>query len=94
MLSREAVEKVAHLAKLKLTEEEKETLGKQLISIIEFVNELRKVDTSQVEGLWYSAEGTPLREDAPQDPLSQEKALRNAPERENGFFVVPRILEL
>ena len=92
MLDKKAVEKVAQLARLKLTEEEKETLGEQLISIIEFVNQLEEVNVDQVEESWYIGEGTPLREDTPQKPMGQEKALMNAPEREDGFFVVPRIL--
>ncbi|WP_448584637.1 Asp-tRNA(Asn)/Glu-tRNA(Gln) amidotransferase subunit GatC [Thermocrinis sp.] len=94
MLSKETIEKVAQLAKLKLTEEEKETLGRQLVDIIEFVNQLNQADTSQVEGFEYYSGATPLREDVPQTPLPREKALMNAPERENGFFVVPRILEV
>jgi len=94
MLSKETIEKVAQLAKLKLTEEERETLGKQLLDIIEFVNQLNQVETEQIEGFEYPLEGTFLREDVPQDPLPREKALMNAPERENGFFVVPRILEV
>ncbi len=94
MLSKETIEKVAQLAKLKLTEEEKETLGRQLVDIIEFVNQLNQADTSQVEGFEYYSWATPLREDVPQTPLPREKALMNAPERENGFFVVPRILEV
>ena len=94
MLSKETIEKVAQLAKLKLTEEEKETLGKQLLDIIEFVNQLNQVETEQIEGFEYTLEGTLLREDVPQNPLPQEKALMNAPEGENGFFVVPRILEV
>jgi aspartyl-tRNA(Asn)/glutamyl-tRNA(Gln) amidotransferase subunit C len=44
--------------------------------------------------VWYGQEGTPLREDIPKREFSQEKALANAPERENSFFVVPKILEL
>ena len=92
MLDKKAVEKVAQLARLKLTEEEKETLGEQLLSIIEFVNQLEEVNVDRVEESWH--ERTPLREDTPQKPLGQEKALMNAPEREDGFFVVPRILEV
>jgi aspartyl-tRNA(Asn)/glutamyl-tRNA(Gln) amidotransferase subunit C len=94
MLKEDVVEKVAQLARLKLTEEEKETIGKQLLSILEFVNQLNEVNTEGVDAVWYGQEGTPLREDVPKGEFSQEKALANAPERENGFFVVPKILEL
>jgi aspartyl-tRNA(Asn)/glutamyl-tRNA(Gln) amidotransferase subunit C len=94
MLKEDVVEKVAQLARLKLTEEEKETIGKQLMSILEFVNQLNEVNTEGVDAVWDGQEGTPLREDVPKREFSQEKALANAPERENGFFVVPKILEL
>jgi len=94
MLKEDVVEKVAQLARLKLTEEEKETIGKQLMSILEFVNQLNEVSTEGVDAVWDVQEGTPLREDIPKSEFSQEKALANAPERENGFFVVPKILEL
>lgn len=94
MLKEDVVEKVAQLARLKLTEEEKETIGKQLLSILEFVNQLNEVSAEGVDTVWYGQEGTPQREDVPKREFSQEKALTNAPERENGFFVVPKILEL
>ncbi len=94
MLKEEVIEKVAQLARLKLTEEEKETIGKQLMSILEFVNQLKEVSTEEVDAVWYGQEGTPMREDVPQKEFSQERALMNAPEREDGFFVVPKILEL
>jgi aspartyl-tRNA(Asn)/glutamyl-tRNA(Gln) amidotransferase subunit C len=47
-----------------------------------------------VDAVWDGQEGTHLREDIPKREFSQEKALANAPEREDGFFVVPKILEL
>jgi aspartyl-tRNA(Asn)/glutamyl-tRNA(Gln) amidotransferase subunit C len=94
MLKEDVVEKVAQLARLKLTEEEKETIGKQLMSILEFVNQLDEVSTEGVDAVWYGQEGTPLREDMPKRDFSQEKALANAAEREDGFFLVPKILEL
>jgi len=94
MLKEDVVEKVAQLARLKLTDEEKETIGKQLLSILEFVNQLNEVSTEGVDAVWDGQEGTPLREDVPRREFSQEKALANAPEREDGFFVVPKILEL
>lgn len=59
MLKEDVVEKIAQLARLKLTEEEKETIGKQLISILEFVNQLNEVNTEGVDALWYGQEGTP-----------------------------------
>ena len=94
MVDREWVLRVANLARLKLTEEEIETFSKQLGDILEFVRQLEELDTSGVEPYIQKTEGTPMREDEPREGLSREEALRNAPEREGGFFVVPRIVEV
>ncbi len=94
MVDREWVKRVAHLARLKLTEKEVEIFSKQLGDILDFVKQLEELDTADVEPYIQKAEGTPMREDEPKEGLSQEEALKNAPERENGFFVVPRIVEV
>ncbi|ADC89521.1 glutamyl-tRNA(Gln) amidotransferase, C subunit [Thermocrinis albus DSM 14484] len=92
-MDRDIVDRVASLAKLSLKEEERELLGKQLLDIINFVRQLEEVDTSHVDQYLLTENSTPLREDEPRRSFSQEKALMNAPQRENGFFVVPQILE-
>ncbi|WP_457600281.1 Asp-tRNA(Asn)/Glu-tRNA(Gln) amidotransferase subunit GatC [Hydrogenivirga sp.] len=94
MVDRNWVEKIALLARLKLTEEEVETFSRQLGDILSFVEQLGELDTSEVEPYIQNVEETPMREDKPGESLSQEEALKNAPERENGFFVVPRIVEV
>jgi len=94
MVDREWVLKIAHLARLKLTEEEVEVFSRQLGDILSFVQQLEELDTSQVEPYIQKSEETPMREDKPGETLPQEEALLNAPERENGFFVVPRIVEV
>jgi len=94
MVDREWVLKIAHLARLKLTEEEIEVFSKQLGDILRFVQQLEELDTSQVEPYIQKSKETPMREDKTGKTLPQEEALMNAPERENGFFVVPRIVEV
>ncbi len=94
MVDREWVRKIAHLARLKLTEEEEELFSKQLGDILDFVEQLGELDTSEVEPYLQDIEETPMREDKPGESLSQEEALKNAPERDDGFFVVPRIVEV
>ncbi len=87
------VEKVAHLARLRLTEEEKEYFEKQLTSILHFVEQLQEVDTSKVEPLTPSFEETPMREDEPMKDFDTELVLQKAPKAEGSFFVVPRVVE-
>ena len=94
MLSKEDVIKVAELAKLRLKEEEIELFSKQLPQIVKFVEKLNELDTENVKPFYELLEKTtPMREDIPEKGLTQEEALMNAPEAENGFFVVPRVVE-
>ncbi len=93
MIDREIVLNVAKLSKLKLTEEEVELFSKQLGDILKFIEKLNELDTENVEPFYELInQDTPLREDTPKESLSQEEALKNAPQKEDGFFVVPRVV--
>ncbi len=94
MVDRDWVNRIALLARLKLREEEVEVFSKQLAGILELVEQLEEVDTSNVEPYIERPENTPMREDVPDEGLTQDKALMNAPHMEGGFFVVPRIVEV
>ncbi|MCS6875455.1 MAG: Asp-tRNA(Asn)/Glu-tRNA(Gln) amidotransferase subunit GatC [Aquificaceae bacterium] len=87
------VEKVAHLARLSLKEEEKQQLGEQLNNILNFVQQLQEVNTEGVEPFLPSFEETPMREDEQAKDFEPELILRQAPEAEPSFFVVPRVVE-
>ena len=94
MVDKEWVLKIAHLSRLKLKEEEVEVLGSHLGDILEFVRQLEELDTSDVEPYIQEVKKTPMRKDEKGETLPQDKALMNAPEKEGGFFVVPRIVEV
>ena len=85
---------VAHLARLALTPEEEEKLGAQLGNILHYIEKLNQIDVSHVEP---TSHAVPLvnvtREDAVRPSLSNEDALRNAPSKANGLFLVPKIVE-
>ena len=85
---------VAHLARLALTPEEEEKLGAQLGNILHYIEKLNQLDVSNVEP---TSHAVPLvnvtREDAVRPSLSNEEALRNAPSKANGLFLVPKIVE-
>jgi len=88
------VEHVARLARLELTEEEKERMRAQLDSILSYIDKLNELDTSVVEPTSHVLPMTNVfREDEVRPSLSQEEALANAPDRQDLFFRVPRILE-
>jgi aspartyl-tRNA(Asn)/glutamyl-tRNA(Gln) amidotransferase subunit C len=88
------VKYVAHLARLALTPEEEQKIGAQLGSVLQYVKKLKEVDVSGVEP---TAHAFPLvnvtRPDEVQPSLSNEEALRNAPAKANGLFIVPKIVE-
>jgi aspartyl-tRNA(Asn)/glutamyl-tRNA(Gln) amidotransferase subunit C len=93
MIEKKDVEYVAWLARLDLSEEEKERFTKQLGQVLEHAEKIKSLDTEDIEP---TSHVVPLknvmREDRVSPGLSQEEALSNAPRREGGYFVVPRIL--
>ena len=88
------VKYVAHLARLSLSPEEEKKIGAQLGNILGYIEKLRELDVSQVEP---TAHAVPLvnitRPDEPRPSMSNEDALRNAPAKANGLFLVPKIVE-
>jgi len=92
-ISQKEVEHVAQLARLELTETEKARFAEQLSHILTYVDQLVGVSTEGVPlTASVASEETALREDTPRECLSLDKALANAPESNEGFFVVPKIL--
>jgi aspartyl-tRNA(Asn)/glutamyl-tRNA(Gln) amidotransferase subunit C len=89
------VEKIAKLAKLKFSEDEKEKLTEELAQIIAYIEKLNELDlenvapTSQVLDL-----KNVMRVDEVRSGLSQEEALMNAPARHGGFFSVPKVISV
>jgi aspartyl-tRNA(Asn)/glutamyl-tRNA(Gln) amidotransferase subunit C len=88
------VKYVAHLARLALTPEEEQRMSPQLDSILGYIEKLKEVDVTNVEA---TAHAFPLtnvtRPDEVRPCLSNEEALRNAPAKSNGLFMVPKIVE-
>ncbi|HEY0457058.1 MAG TPA: Asp-tRNA(Asn)/Glu-tRNA(Gln) amidotransferase subunit GatC [Verrucomicrobiae bacterium] len=85
---------VAHLARLNLTPEEEQKFGAQLNNVLGYIAKLNELDVSKVEP---TAHAVPLvnvtRPDEIRSSISNEEALRNAPAKANGLFVVPKIVE-
>ncbi|MBI3850663.1 MAG: Asp-tRNA(Asn)/Glu-tRNA(Gln) amidotransferase subunit GatC [Verrucomicrobia bacterium] len=88
------VKYVAHLARLSLSPAEEQKLGAQLNHILGYIEKLKELDVSQVEP---TAHAVPLvnvtRPDVICPSISNEEALRNAPSKANGLFIVPKIVE-
>ena len=88
------VKYVAHLARLALTPDEEKKLSAQLGSILGYIEKLRELDVTNVEP---TAHAVPMvnvtRADEIRPSLSHEDALRNAPNKGGGLFIVPKIVE-
>ncbi len=92
-ISKKDVEHVARLARLRLTEGEKEKFGKQLNRILEYVEKLNELNTENVEStLPVVPLKNVLREDEIKPSLPVEDILSNAPDKKGKYFKVPRII--
>lgn len=88
------VEHVAKLARLNLTDEEREMFTEQLNAILQYAEKLNELDTEGVEPTTHVLHiSNVMREDVVHESLPQEKVFRNAPEEEDGQFKVPAVLE-
>ena len=88
------IEKVAKLARLELSEEEKEIFGNHLDQILTHMEQLNRLDTTGVEPTFHaiSIENV-FREDETRASCPQKEVLAIAPDEEGGYFKVPRIIE-
>ncbi len=93
-ISREEVEKVAHLARLRMTANELSQFAQQLTTILNYVEQLKAISTDGVDPMATVLESANVtREDVVRASLPLEAALANAPEAEDGAFRVPKIIE-
>ena len=93
-ITKEQVEHVANLARLNLTQEETEHLTKDMESIIAFADKINSLDINDIEP---TAHIIPInnvfRDDIIKPSMDREELLSNAPNKENGCFSVPKIVE-
>ncbi len=88
------IEKVASLARLELTEQEKGEYTRQLTDIIEYVEKIKELDTSAIEPADHITDvKNVFRKDLVKKSLDRDAIEKNAPSFENGHFVVPKIIE-
>jgi aspartyl-tRNA(Asn)/glutamyl-tRNA(Gln) amidotransferase subunit C len=93
-ISRAEVERVAHLARLRLEPAEAEAMTRQLEAILDYVAQLEAVDTEGVPATSHVIPlATPLRDDMPGALLAPEVAVANAPAPRGTAFTVPRVLD-
>ncbi len=93
-ITRTQVEHVAQLARLELTDAEKDTFTGQMDAILAYVEKLNELDTS---GIVPTSHAVPMenafRDDVVAEPIGVDNAMANAPDRVDGFFRVPKVIE-
>ncbi len=93
MIDKKTVEHVAKIARLSLSEEEKEKFAKELGAVVESFAKIKEADTEKVEPTFHPVPiSNVMRDDSEERCLSQEEALANAEHKENGYFKGPRIV--
>ena len=94
-LTRQDVEKIAHLARLSITDAEMPVCVSSLSSIVDFVAELSRVETGSVEPMAHPLDGQRqrLRPDQVTETDQRDKYQANAPSVQAGLYVVPRVIE-
>ena len=93
-ITKQEVEHVAKLARLELSEQEKEKVTDQLSNILTYIEKLNELDTTAVEPTSHVLDiNNVMRDDVPGTSLPQERALANAPEKAAGHYKVPKIIE-
>ena len=84
----------ANLARIELTDEERQAFSAQLADVLQYVEKLKELDVDQVPPMAHPAPLTNVtRPDTVTPSLSQEEALKNAPAQANNLFLVPKIVE-
>ncbi len=93
-LDKDTVARVAHLARIRVPDDELDTLTGELSNILTWVEQLNEVDTGDVPPLTsVTNQKLPQRSDQVTDGGDPEKVLANAPARTRGFFTVPKVVE-
>lgn len=93
-ISTEIVDHIAHLARLEFEGEAKESIRKDMETIISFMDKLSEVNTENVEPLIFMNESyNALREDNSIVSISQQEALKNAPKKDSDYFRIPKVLD-
>lgn len=94
-IDEKTVRKVARLARLALPEERVAPMAAELNGIMAWIEQLNEVDVEGVEPMTSAVEGAslPMRADVVTSGGEPEQVLKNAPKSEDGFFVVPKVVE-
>lgn len=87
------VDEIAYLARLEFTNEAKNQIANDMNNMLGFIEKLNELDTTNIEPLIYMVdEVNVLRDDEPQETITQKEALKNAPKKDSDYFKVPKVI--
>jgi len=93
-IDKETVKYVAHLARIRLTDEELNLLSSQLEDIVNFIDKLKELDVTEVKPTSHILPvNNAFRLDKPAKSLSLKAVLNNAPAQKESFFITPKVIE-
>ena len=93
-ITHDEIKKIAHLARIKITEEEADATIKKLSGILNLIEDMKKVDTTNIAPMSHSQSVTQrLREDIVTEKNQREELQKIAPEVSGGLYIVPQVIE-
>ena len=93
-ITHDEIKKIAHLARIKITEEEADATIKKLSGILNLIEDMKKVDTTNIAPMSHGQSVTQrLREDIVTEKNQREKLQKIAPEVSAGLYIVPQVIE-
>ena len=88
------IDDLSRLAKLRFNKDSSKKMKEDLETILGFIGKLGEVNTDDIEPLVYmSSEVNVLREDKISNEVSQKNALKNAPQKDSDYFLVPKVID-
>ena len=93
-ITREEIKKVAHLARINVSQAELEQVEKKLVGILTLIEKMQEVNTDSIEPMSHALDiNQPLREDKVTEKDIRDKSLSLAPHSEQSLFIVPQVIE-
>lgn len=94
-IDKQLISRLELLARLELSDEEREAIRRDLNEILDMVEKLQRIDTTGIDPLVYlNPDVNQWRADEVRDQLPRERALRNAPQEDGSYFKVPKVIDL
>jgi len=93
-INREEIRKMAHLARINVSQQEVEQVEKKLVGILALIEKMQEVNTDSIEPMSHALDiNQPLREDKVTEKDIRDKSLPLAPHSEQSLFIVPQVIE-